>query len=45
MLSHYDSASDTESVSTSTYSKGIKIGKYAEFASIHQDLATKMFYV
>ena len=45
MLSHYDSASDTESVSTSTYSKGIKIGKYAEFASIHEDLATKMFYV
>lgn len=43
MLSHYDATSDSESVST--YSKGPHVGKYAEFASIHEDLSTRMFYV
>lgn len=43
MLSHFDPTSDSESVAS--FSRGPKVGKHAEYAAIHTNLSTRMYYV
>lgn len=43
MLSHYQPTSDSESVAS--FSRGPRVGLHAEFANIHRDLSTRMYYV